>query len=116
MSTIDELISQQAKKAMERADYYENYALPHFSAKLHKCLDEKITMSEEIVNLRNKLDEKDMSNTAKQLLLEELTMSNEKSKFESIKESVEKDNDTIDELESNRSKPNSRRKKQETTN
>ena len=117
MSETDKLINQNARKAMERAEYYENYAIPHFSGKLHRCLDdENISMNKEIADLKKQLDEKEMGDTEKQLLLESLIRSNENSNFESIRESVEKDHDTIDELDSNRSKPNSRKKKQGTTN
>ena len=115
MSETDKLINQNARRAMERAEYYENYAIPHFSGKLHRCLDENISMNKEIADLKKQLDEREMGDTEKQLLLESLIRSNENSKFESIKESVEKDHDTIDELERNRSKPNRKRKKQGTT-
>ena len=116
MSTVDELINQQARKAVERADYYENFAIPHYSAELHECLNENISIKEEMRNMREQFDKKDIDNTEKQLLLEFLTKSNENSKFDSIKESIKKRTDIINELDESRSKPTSRRKKQGTTN
>ena len=116
MSKIDDLINQQARIAVERAAYYEKIAIPHYSTELHKCLDEKIALSEEVRHLRKQVNEQETDDTEKQLLLEYLTSVNENSNFESIKESIEKGSESIDEHSDNRSKSNGQKKKRSTTN
>ena len=112
MSTIDDLIEQEVGKLQKANNYLQNFAIPHYSSELHKCLDENISLNEEIRSLRNKLNNPE-SDTRKKLLLDSLIKTNKESKVESIKESIEKSGQTID-GHKDRSKPSSRNKNRKT--
>ena len=112
MSTIDDLIEQEVEKLKEAKAYLQNVAVPHYSNELHKCWDENISLNEEIVRLKNKINNPE-SDTRKQLLLDLLIKTNKESKVESIKEDIEKNGQSFD-GHRDRSKPSSRNKNRKT--
>ena len=90
MDTIDDLIEQKARELKEDNDYLQNVAVPHYSNELHKCLDENISLKEEIMRLDNKLNNQQECDTRKQLLLDFLIKAKSESKVASIKEDIKK--------------------------